>query len=425
VNVYSTINNITYPALIKAGFNPKPDPGTYSEFASYYTNPAAIEYGRIQETTYHDLSDFTYLSSDTTRIYDQNDQTKAVQTVNKYQFDPSTYQLTQLQTVNSKNEKITQIIRYPNNYNAFANSGVANLYSNGITIYPIEEITQKSDTNGNNLRTVKAIYTTYKSSMPYRDTVYEMRSVTGVANFTGALNKPIDSHYQPVVSFDKYDANGSILQEKKIGDAVHNYIWGYPNPNPPYNNTYPIAEVINPSADSIAYTNFESYKTNGFGNWIYNSAGAATDATAPMGSQCYTVGGSNTISKSGLNSGTTYVVSFWSKSGAAITVTGGTVTNVATGNPKNGWSYHEYSVSGATSVSIGGAGSVDEVRLYPSNAQMSTYTYFPLVGMASKCDTKNDITYFVYDNVGRLIQVLDQNQNIVKQYQYNYTNSAH
>jgi hypothetical protein len=136
------------------------------------------------------------------------------------------------------------------------------------------------------------------------------------------------------------------------------------------------------------------------------------------------VSSTNTLIKSGLTSGTTYVVSFWSKSGAAITVTGGTVTNVATGNPKNGWLYHEYSVSGATSVTIGGTGLVDELRLYPSTAQMSTYTYIPLVGMASKCDSKNDITYYVYDNVGRLIQVLDQNQNVVKQYQYNYSNSG-
>ena len=424
VNVYSTIKNITYPPLIKAGFNPKPDPGTYSQFASYYTNPASVEFGRVQEATYHDLSDYTYLSSDTTRIYDQNDQTKALQTVSKYQFDTTTYQLTQLQTVNSKNEKVTQLIKYPNNYSGTVNAGITNLLANGITTYPIEEITQKSDTNGNNLRTVKAIYTTYKSTKPYRDSVYEMRSVSPVTNFTGAASSPIDSRYQPVVVFNAYDAYGNILKERKIGDAIHNYIWGYPSTSFPYNNTYPIAEVINPAADSIAYTNFESYVSGGLGNWAYSNSGSTTDATAPMGSQCYTVSSTNTISKGSLNSGSKYVVSFWSKSGAAITVTGGTVTNVATGNAKNGWIYHEYSISGATSVTIGGTGAVDELRLYPSTAQMSTYTYIPLVGMASKCDTKNDITYYVYDNVGRLIQILDQNKNVVKQYQYNYANSA-
>jgi hypothetical protein len=55
---------------------------------------------------------------------------------------------------------------------------------------------------------------------------------------------------------------------------------------------------------------------------------------------------------------------------------------------------------------------------------MSTYTYIPLVGMSSKCDNKNDITYYIYDNVGRLKQVQDQNRKILKDYQYNYISYA-
>jgi len=424
---YTTIKFNVNNYGIKAGFNPKPFAGTYDQHNSYYANPLASEFGRVVVSNYLINTDHVFLSSDTTRVYDQNDPTQILQTISNYQIDTSTYQFTQVQTTNSKNEKIVQTVTYPNQYNAFGSTGVASLQARGITTYPIEEITQKSNADGSNLRTVKAVYTTYKLNQPFRDSVYEMYSVAGIPIFQLSTAGPKDSHYQPVAVFNTYDTYGNILQEGKVGDAKHTYIWGYNSTTPPYNNSYPIAEVINADTGSVAYTNFEQLRNAGnkWGNWIFNYAGITTDATAPMGAQCYTVSSSNTISRSSLNSASKYVVSLWSKSGAAITVTGGTVTNVATGNAKNGWIYHECSISGATSVTIGGTGTVDELRLYPSTAQMSTYTYIPLVGMASKCDAKNDITYYVYDNVGRLIQVLDQNQNVVKQYQYNYANSGH
>jgi len=423
VLVYSAMNAGSGTS-IKAGFNPYPynyDPSLNYVGGTGPQNPGTL--GTMIEQAYTNATDYTYVSSDTTWVYDAQDPTKWVKTWNNYQMDPVTYQLTRLQTLNSKNEIVTQSVTYPGSA-SLSVKGASNLFGLNIFTYPIEEVTTKSNADGSNARTVKAVLTSYKANKPFRDTVFEFRNINPVTNFVSlAPSGSRDTRYQPVLSFDKYDAYGSIMQEKKIGDAPHSYIWGYPSPNAPYNNTYPIAEAMNADSASIAYTNFESYKANGLGNWVYSNAGAATDATAPMGTGCYSVGGANTLTKNGLNSASTYVVSFWSKSGAAITVTGGTVTSAATGNAKSGWTYHEYSVTGATSVTIGGSGLIDEVRLYPSMAQMSTYTYIPLIGMSAKCDVKNDITYFNFDNVGRLIQVLDQNRNIVKQYQYNYKNS--
>jgi len=434
-NVYSTVKIANIDTAIKAGFNPKP--AIYQQGNPYYlVGSGTSSYGRLQESTFYDKTDFTYLSSDTSRTYDPADQTKFVQAIGTYQYDTTTYQVTKVQTTNSKNELITQTVTYPYNYFTFGTptgslAGIQYLNNAGITTYPIEEVTSRSNIDGTSSRTIKAVLTTYKTTGPYRDSVFQMRSVAGVTGFVpssaGTNNVTMDSHYQPVVAFNRYDIFGNILQEHKVGDAYHTYIWGYNDTQSPHSNTYPVAEVINADTASIAYTNFEQLWNNGtkWGGWTFTYAAITTDASAPMGPACYTVSSTNTLVKSGLNSSNTYVVSFWSKSGASITVTGGTVTNIATGNAKSGWLYHEYQVSGTTSVTIGGSGLVDEVRLYPSTAQMSTYTYTPLVGMASKCDTKNDITYFIYDNVGRLLQVLDQNRNVVKQYQYNYKNSDH
>ncbi|PWS28868.1 hypothetical protein DHW03_03270 [Pedobacter yonginense] len=56
------------------------------------------------------------------------------------------------------------------------------------------------------------------------------------------------------------------------------------------------------------------------------------------------------------------------------------------------------------------------------NAQISTYTYKPLVGMTSQTDTKGMTTYYEYDAFGRLKFVKDQNGNIVKSNDYHYKN---
>jgi hypothetical protein len=427
---YTTINlNSSSSIGIKAGFNPKP--ANYSQGTSYFCNPPLNEFGRVKPVTYYNFTDYTYLSSDTTRVYNASDQTKYVQTWNNYQFDPATYQLTQLESINSKGDTLKQNVTYANDYtiNGTTNSallGLQNLQLQNIVSAPVEEVTQRKDAGTSSWVAVKAVLSTYKPTLPCRDSVYEMRSVTPVTGFlnssagTNSLIK--DSHYQPVVSFDKYDAYGSIIQERKVGDAPHTYIWSYTGINMPYNNTCPAAEVINADSADVAYTNFESYPIYGnvSGNWVYSNSGNTTDATAPMGAQCYNVSSSNTLVKSGLNTGTTYVVSLWAKSGTSVTLSGGTVSNTSTGNLKSGWQYQEYQVSGASSVAISGSGYIDEVRLYPVNALMSTYTYIPLVGIAGKCDSKNNITYYNYDNVGRLSYIQDQNRNIVKSYNYNY-----
>lgn len=70
--------------------------------------------------------------------------------------------------------------------------------------------------------------------------------------------------------------------------------------------------------------------------------------------------------------------------------------------------------------SVDGSGDIDELRCYPANAQMETYTYSPLIGMTSHCDVGNRVTYYSYDVLGRLSFARDQDGNIVKTYQYHY-----
>lgn len=69
-----------------------------------------------------------------------------------------------------------------------------------------------------------------------------------------------------------------------------------------------------------------------------------------------------------------------------------------------------------------GAGStyVDEVRLYPEKAFMTTYTYDPLLGITSVTDRNNKTTYYSYDAIGRLQLVRDPDGKIVSNKVYHY-----
>ena len=56
------------------------------------------------------------------------------------------------------------------------------------------------------------------------------------------------------------------------------------------------------------------------------------------------------------------------------------------------------------------------------NAMISTYTYYPLVGVKSITDPKGDTTQYFYDDNGRLVSVRDKNNNILSENQYHYKN---
>lgn len=54
------------------------------------------------------------------------------------------------------------------------------------------------------------------------------------------------------------------------------------------------------------------------------------------------------------------------------------------------------------------------------NAQITTYTYDPVIGVTSITDPKGDVQYFSYDELSRLKEVKDKNGNKLSENQYHY-----
>jgi hypothetical protein len=383
-----------------------------NEFFQGYSPGFTRVYGVSQFNT---ESGWFRLSNDTTRIYSQDNPSNYTETVTAYNYGSNHYQPTAVTTTNSKGETVAAYMKYPLDYTSLTaadalTAGIRNLQNNNMVSPVIEKYTQI----GSNSRTTQATLTSYKPTIPFPDTIYTTELTGATTSFSpttvsgGSIIK--SAVYQPQVSFNKYDSYGNIVEQQKLKDAKHAYLWDYAA-------SYPIAEVANADSGNIAYTSFETGVT---GNWSVSSGSPAfvTNTASPTGKRYYTLTGT-TLQKTGLNSGTTYIVSYWSSTGTYYTVSG-TVASSKTGASIGGWTYCEHEVTGAGTISVSGTGSIDELRLYPKGALMTTYTYLPLAGMTSQCDAGNKITYYEYDSLGRLLQVKDEKRKVLKTFNYQY-----
>ena len=56
------------------------------------------------------------------------------------------------------------------------------------------------------------------------------------------------------------------------------------------------------------------------------------------------------------------------------------------------------------------------------HASITSFTYYPWIGISSETDAKGMVTYYEYDDFTRLKVIKDHNQHIIKSYHYNYKN---
>ncbi len=214
-----------------------------------------------------------------------------------------------------------------------------------------------------------------------------------------------------ILSITKYNSKGMITEANKPGNHKLSYLWNH-------KGLFNVAQVVNADNLSVAYTSFEA---DGNGGWNFSPAAVMTDYSAITGQKRYSLGPSATLSLVNTVPAGTYIVSYWSKNGQ-YNVSGS--SSVIAGTLAGDWRYYQHTVTGVTSVSISGSGVIDEVRLYPQGAFMTTYTYEALVGITSQCSSNNRIIYYEYDLRGRLVMIRDQDRKILKKICYTFSGEA-
>lgn len=226
------------------------------------------------------------------------------------------------------------------------------------------------------------------------------------------LNSPEftkDSRYKLKQSAEYYPVWFQLKQLTESGKSSSFIVDG--------NNDHILAVAKNAQHNDIAFTSFETAET---GNWII-SGGSVNPGLGYTGEKSFALTNGGTIQKTVETFGD-YIVSYWSQNGS-LTVNG------TTSLPKqtiHGWNYHEHQLSlgSGGSVQLVGETIIDELRLYPLNSELTTYTYKPLVGNTSTTNPNSITTHYRYDNFNRLKSVLDLDKNIIKNYEHKYVDVA-
>lgn len=315
------------------------------------------------------MQDYYYISGEKrlkrtiNRTASQNGINADLVTTTEYTYGNAVHlQPTSITTTNSKGELIKTELQYAANFQSIGLPVYDSMVSRHIWSPVIE---QKMYKGNSFLQSIKNNYTLWPNNIIAIGTV-ESKTKTDPAEVR--------------IRYTAYDDNGNIVTVSKENDSKLSHVWGY-------NNTLPIAQVVNAGANNIFHTSFEE------------ESGSTIAAEGKTGNKSKLL--SFQKSFSGLTNGP-YVLSWWTKGSA-------------------GWAFQSTSVNvTAGSYTINIAGQTDEVRFHPANAQMITYTYNPLKGATTTTDINNRITYYEYDDAGRLQHIRDEDRNILTRYCYNY-----
>jgi hypothetical protein len=292
-----------------------------------------------------------------------NDLVNSIRT--KYFYEnPSHWQVTKIQTFINNGDDLVTILKYPDDVNNISSLSAQETEGIRSTPYRTTVIEKEQFRNSIKLSTERNLYNASK-----------------LAKFQASVS---GNPLQDKVKINGYDTQGNILNYiTEQGENV-SYLYGY-------QGYYPIAEVQNANSEDIFHTSFEDE-----GQTYVDSENKKIVKTGDK----VLLGGSYIFPNSFLPPNEAgLLMSFWSWL------------------PSTGWEFKEVPFL-RTINTVGNA--LDEVRVYPKGAMMTTFTYRPGVGMTTKTDTNNNTSYYEFDVLGRLQRVKDQDGNVVKNYEYGY-----
>jgi len=390
------------------GVNPfEPGAGTPDDSQSFHYQNYLIE------------SDDNYLKSTTTTVYDTNDTTKTLTSSVTYNYDNIAHQqVTRTYRTDSQGNTEVTRAKYPADYPA-GNAVIDSMVNRNMQA----EVIEHYDTLKNVTTSVNAIVSGQLNQFKLGNitntivpsTISALKVLQPLTNFTpstvtsGSLTN--DSRYVQMISFDQYDAQNNPIQYTPRNARPTSVLWDYQSENP-------VAQIKNATTSfgnyiQVAYTGFEA---DSKGNWTFIGA-PVFNPSAPSGNMVYPLSSGSISLNLPLDNTKSYVLSYWSNNGAATVYAGSYLTGTAMVT-NNGWTYYEYSVpTGTINITVSGTTTVDELRLYPTAAQMTTYAYDPS-GVVDISDAKGLNTSFEYDFAQRLKNTTDFYGNIVSSNRY-------
>lgn len=435
--------------------------GSSSSFSDKPVGLTQEKYGFFTENnTTGTLVERQYLNaypvSSSTTLYNNNSTSEGVTTKSRnFRWDAISGAVITTAVNNSKNGVVITDFKpayWNNDYSEMKDKNMLTQTCK-TTLYLSDAYTIDSDLTGYSFPTsdiTKSTVITWNNSWGthdgYADNTWRVNDTyswigkTSYQEFPFSVSDPGDLYnnmWQRTSNITKYDRYSHPTEERKIDGNYVSSIYGY-------GDALPVAIVAGAQQGEFGYSGFES----GFESWEQN--GALTEGIAHTGNVSVLCTGyepmKNFYISNGINKNKSYIAEVWVKSSSGapklvieVRSSGPTIFGTAICTT-NGWTLYKAIVTPAQMSSMsssdylrvwcgydpnsgGGSGYFDDIRFYPQDASMSTYTYDDLGKVTSITDDNNTTTYYIYDSAGRLAYVKDQDGNYVQKHSYKYSRS--
>ena len=311
--------------------------------------------------------------------------------------------------------------------------------------YPIEAVSSILKNGTSSIINAKLLcYSTLSNNIYMPESVWELETQNPIGsqsfnycNIDGTGKIAYDAKYKKKmkISYDtfKNDVEYTVFENQNIAQ-----VWGY-------DNKLLISQTKNATALECGYTGFENNESNSFPIPGYTTYEYVSDSyTGKKALKVKSVYGPTahfavaTLAQN--HSG--YKASVWVKgptnaclhiqvdgqysTNMHVTNTGGDATTWHLLEAEVPWVKIQPYLSSNLNIGVfigmdgGGEAIFDDLRFYPMDAQMTSYSYDPLIGVTSVSDVNNKPVKYEYDGFGRLVLVSDFIGNILKKYNYYY-----
>ena len=302
-----------------------------------------------------------------------------------------------------------------------------------------------------NNQVIDASIQTYKQFgvgiQPYQVFRLETTQPLPVAGFAGlqfsGAGSPPSIGLPLKLTFTGYNSRSNPLGVVKEGGQKSSYFWGY-------SNNLLVAQAENATSDEVFYSNFEEgtgwdtslrgysdiqVRTGRTAGYLSNYAGPTPEGVTNSSFSTTPLTVALSAPRKYLLSGWVYSAGPQAQLSLFMYGPGGTREEKVTTTKINQWVYLEKEITVPAdvvtiNVRLGNHYSAsspfngriwfDDIRVHPADAQMTTYTHAPTIGVTSISDASNKPAVYEYDGLNRLSIVRDHQGNIVKQYQYRY-----
>lgn len=421
------------------------------------------------------LSSWNVLSKSTTTTYDDHSPANERVSTIDYNFDATNHHfITSVETSDNKGGARIFKYKYPSDYSGTATDEVGSaivkmrddLHMLGVQLEAIEI---RKDAAGNE-KVVSASFNGFSDfdpssvnkvypSISYKSNLSSAKSTsTWLESSLSSGTLQLDPSYQVEGRVLTYDSNGNPVEVQREHDVINSVVYGY-------QGLQPIASVANATSQEVAYTGFESDDQD---NWVLNSSNQnSADAVAGDHSRQIQAGATNygptqIITPTDQNG--SFVFSCWVKTQAGFGAQGGHLVintmnhssnatypaNTATGSYKtisfgdtNGeWQLLEVEIdldeirqNGNLQVNeILRVGVyvyntdpisfflVDDMKLHPTDAMMSTASYSLLQGVSSAASPNGQTSHYQFDEFGRLVLTQNHQREVLQSIQYHFKN---